>query len=92
MGKLNVPDIRADDISAFFTPKSAQGYLKPAAALAGSRGSACGAGGDKTREDPKPGSCGSSCGAGDDGGKKEQPKPSACGAGDDAENRPAYVQ
>jgi hypothetical protein len=82
MSKLNVLDTWANGVSAFFMPKSAQGYLKPAMAVAGSCGSSCGTGDDgKKKEEPKPGA---SCGAGDDGNKKEQPKPSACGAGDDA--------
>jgi hypothetical protein len=71
MSKLNVLDTWANGVSAFFMPKSAQGYLKPAAAAAGSCGSSCGAGGDKTKEDPKPSACGSSCGA---GGDKEAPR------------------
>jgi hypothetical protein len=81
MNKLNALNEWADKASAFFAPKSAQGYLQPAMAVAGSCGSSCGAGGDKPKEEPKPSACGSACGAGDDK-PAEEPKPSACGAGD----------
>jgi hypothetical protein len=63
MNKLNTLNEWADKASAFFAPKSAQGYLQPAMAAAGS----CGAGDDgKKEEKPKP----SACGAGDEKPKK----------------------
>ncbi|GHV93589.1 hypothetical protein AGMMS50268_40920 [Spirochaetia bacterium] len=88
MNKLGMLDVWKNGISNFFAPKSAQGYLQPAMAVAGSCGSSCGAKDDK----PKPATA---CGAGDDkpkpatacGAGDEKPKPSACGsscgAGDD---------
>ncbi|MDR1620069.1 MAG: hypothetical protein LBS18_05355, partial [Clostridiales bacterium] len=54
MSKLNVLDAWKEGVSKFFSPKSAQGFMQPAMAVAGSCGSSCGAGGDKPKEEPKP--------------------------------------
>ncbi|MDR1579053.1 MAG: ACGX-repeat peptide [Synergistaceae bacterium] len=75
MNKLNALNDWTKKTISFLAPKSAQGYLCPAMAAAGSCGSSCGAGGDKPKDEPKPGSCG----AGDDK-PKDEPKPSACGS------------
>jgi ACGX-repeat protein len=79
MSELKVLNEWADKASHFFAPKSAQGYLQPAMAAAGSCGTSCGADGGKPAEEPKP----SACGAGDDKPAerpKEESKPSACGS------------
>jgi uncharacterized low-complexity protein len=73
MNKLGMLDVWKNGVSKFFAPKSAQGYLQPVFAAAGSCGASCGAGDDKPKLP-------SACGAGDD---KPKPKPSACGADDD---------
>lgn len=77
MSKLNSLDAWKDGVSKFFSPKSAQGFMQPAMAIAGSCGSSCGSDDEKS-EQPNPSACGSSCGAGDDDAKEE--KPAACGA------------
>lgn len=64
MSKINLLDAWANGVSKFFLPKSAQGYMQPAMAVAGSCGSSCGAGDDGKKEE-KPAACGASCGAGD---------------------------
>lgn len=76
MSRLNVLDAWKEGVSNFFTPKSAQGYMKPAMAVAGSCGSSCGTGDEK--KDEKPSACGSACGTG--GADKKEEKPAACGA------------
>ncbi|MDL2229075.1 ACGX-repeat peptide [Treponema sp. OttesenSCG-928-L16] len=77
MNKLGIFDAWKNKESGFAAPNSAQGYLQPVMAAAGSCGSSCGAG-DKEEKPSKPSACGSSCGAGD---KEEKPsKPSACGS------------
>ena len=76
MNRLNVLDAWKEGVSKFFAPKSAQGYMQPAMAIAGSCGSSCGAGDEK--KDEKPSACGSACGAGD--ADKKEEKPAACGA------------
>lgn len=72
LGKLN----GWTDSGTYYSPRSAQGYLKPEAVnMANSGcGSACGAKDGDTKPAP------SACGAGDDDNK---PQPSACGAGDE---------
>ncbi len=78
MNKLTNLDAWKEGVRNFFAPRSAQGYMQPVMAAAGSScGSACGAG-DETKEEPKPAPCGASCGAADDG--KAEEKPAACGA------------
>jgi len=77
MSKLNVLDAWKDGVSNFFSTKSAQGFMQPALAVAGSGGSSCGAGYEK-KDEQKPNACGSSCGAGD--ADKKEEKPAACGA------------
>ena len=81
MNKLGMLDAWKTRASNFFAPKSAQGYLQPAMAVAGSCGSSCGVKDDKPKpatacgagdEKPKPSPCGSSCGAGDDKGKPKK--------------------
>jgi ACGX-repeat protein len=83
-------DAWVNGVSKFFSAKSAQGYLRPAMAVAGPYGasdekkeekpSACGSscGADDEKKEKKPSACGSSCGADDE--KKEE-KSSACGVG-----------
>jgi len=82
MNRLNVLDAWKEGVSKFFAPKSAQGYMQPAMAVAGSCGSSCGAGDEK--KDEKPSACGSACGAGDADKKEEKPAACgvSCGAGD----------
>lgn len=83
MSKLNMLDAWKNGTGEFFSIRSAQGYMQPSMTTAGSCGSACGAGDDEEKEQPKPSACGSACGAGDDE-KEEQSSAcgSACGATD----------
>ena len=49
------------NMSNYYAPKSAQGYMNAGAASSAMGGSACGAGDEEKKEDAKP----SACGAGD---------------------------
>lgn len=60
----------------YYSPVSAQGYLKPNPVNHSSSGCGSACGSKDGDEKPKP----SACGAGDD---DKKPKPSACGAGDE---------